>query len=53
MTRDQNTTPPWSNVLPTRQLLDGDDTNDESVIDQVESDLRSPNDTDDEQSQGF
>ena len=53
VTRDQNATPPRSNALPTCQLLDGDNTDDKSVINQVESDVRSLNDTDDEQSQGF
>ena len=52
-TRDRNATPPRSNTLPTRQLLDDDDTDGESVINQVESDARSLNDTDDKQSPDF
>ena len=52
-TRDRNATPPRSNTLPTRQLIDDDDTDGESVINQVESDVQSLNNTDDKQSPDF
>ena len=51
--KNRDATPPRSNVMNTRQILDGERTDDESVIRQLNSDVRSLNDTDEETDQDF
>ena len=51
--QNRDATPPRSNTMNTRQIMDGEETDDESVIRQLDSDVRSLNDTDEETDQDF